>query len=103
MKLWKKMVIAVTAALALGVGANVVAMAAGGDDPAGVVDISGPCDEAEHAQDPRCTDVDLDGDDDNSGPSENSGPGNADDESEHHKDNSGPGSGGGDDSGHGDD
>jgi hypothetical protein len=138
MKLWKKMVIGVTAALALGVGANVVAMAAGGDDPAGVVDISGPCDEAEHAgdprcagvtvsdsqrendngrvdisgpcdeaehaQDPRCSNVDLDGDDDNSGPSENSGPGNADDddESKHHEGNSGPGPGG-DDSGHGDD
>jgi uncharacterized membrane protein YgcG len=59
-------------------------------------DISGPCDEAEHADDPRCTgggdeDSDLD---DNSGPgsddsdADNSGPGSADSDS----DNSGPGS-----------
>ena len=59
-------------------------------------DISGPCDEAEHANDPRCTGVPVPGDDDrvdNSGPgSLNSGPGNA-----------GSGHGGGDDdnSGHG--
>lgn len=59
------------------------------DDVAGV-DVSGPCDEAEHADDPRCTGAQTRGDDDenNSGPSENSGPGNADEDSE---DNSGPG------------
>jgi hypothetical protein len=65
-------------------------------------DISGPCDEAEHANDPRCTGgtpVGSSGpgpgrDDDRSGPSgpDNSGPGS---------DSSGPGSGGDDD--HGDD
>ena len=49
------------------------------DDVAGV-DMSGPCDEAEHADDPRCTGAQTRGDDDenNSGSSENSGPGNAD-------------------------
>jgi hypothetical protein len=69
-------------------------------------DISGPCDEAEHANDPRCTGGtptgssgpgpgrDDDRGDDRSGPSgpDNSGPGS---------DSSGPGSGGGND--HGDD
>jgi hypothetical protein len=65
-------------------------------------DISGPCDEAEHANDPRCTGGTPTGssgpgpgrDDDRSGPSgpDNSGPGS---------DSSGPGSGGDDD--HGDD
>jgi hypothetical protein len=69
-------------------------------------DISGPCDEAEHANDPRCTGGtpvgssgpgpgrDDDRGDDRSGPSgpDNSGPGS---------DSSGPGSGGGGD--HGDD
>ena len=50
-------------------------------------DISGPCDEAEHANDPRCTGVpaapridddnvaDDRGHDDNRGPDDNSGPG----------------------------
>jgi hypothetical protein len=56
-------------------------------------DISGPCDEAEHANDPRCaggaTDDDQgrgghdmnddNGHDDRSGPSDNSGPGSTDD------------------------
>jgi hypothetical protein len=79
------------------------------DDGARGVDISGPCDEAEHANDPRCTGVqpgaapgavvDDDrgrgrGGDDHGG---NSGPGGDDD-------SSGPGSGGDDDnSGHGSD
>jgi hypothetical protein len=59
------------------------------DDDEGAEDISGPCDEAEHANDPRCTGVapqtddrghdeeDDDGDDHgrNRGPSGNSGPG----------------------------
>jgi hypothetical protein len=67
-------------------------------------DISGPCDEAEHANDPRCTGgtpVGSSGpgpgrDDDRSGPSgpDNSGPGS---------DSSGPGSGGDDDDHGGDD
>ena len=58
------------------------------------VDISGPCDEAEHANDPRCTGAavgddgrhggDDDGADDNSGPgSASSGPGGGDDDSGH--------------------
>ena len=54
-------------------------------------DISGPCDEAEHANDPRCTGgVADDGDDDN-----NSGPGSGDDNSGHGSghDNSGHGTG----------
>ena len=63
------------------------------------VDISGPCDEAEHANDPRCTGVGADDrDDDNSGPGsgdddddDNSGPGSGDDNDDH--DNSGHGSG----------
>jgi hypothetical protein len=53
-------------------------------------DISGPCDEAEHANDPRCAGgatedsgqdegPNHDANDDNSGPSENSGPGGGDD------------------------
>jgi hypothetical protein len=53
---------------------------AASDDVAG--DISGPCDEAEHANDQRCTGA---GDDDRHG---NSGPGNAEDGDD---DNSGPG------------
>jgi hypothetical protein len=53
-------------------------------------DVSGPCDEAEHANDPRCTGTPAAGDD-NGGP--NSGP---NDESGHDgggDDNSGPGGG----------
>jgi hypothetical protein len=56
------------------------------DDTA--IDISGPCDEAEHANDPRCTGVGV-GDD------HNSGPGNRGDLDE--DDSSGPGRGGDDD------
>jgi hypothetical protein len=59
-------------------------------------DISGPCDEAEHANDPRCTGAAADGDDDNSGP------GSADDNDG--DDSSGHGSGhdnDDDNSGHG--
>jgi hypothetical protein len=68
-------------------------------------DVRGPCDELEHANDPRCTGAqtleDDDrgehrgrgrDDDDRSGPSENSGPGNADDDRGGHS-----GRGGGDD------
>ena len=75
-------------------------------------DISGPCDEAEHANDPRCTgaapadssgpgpggqddDEDRSGPsgDDNSGPSDSSGPGSGGDDDDD-DDNSGPGNGG---------
>lgn len=67
-------------------------------------DISGPCDEAEHASDPRCTGAAggqaLPGNGDDR--RDNSGPGNADDSGHDADDNSGPGSsnsgpGGGDD------
>ena len=59
----------------------------------GVEDISGPCDEVEHRNDPRCTGAGADDRDDNSGPG--SGGDDGDDDRE---DNSGSGSGpGGDD------
>ena len=76
----------------------------------GGVDISGPCDEAEHANDPRCTGVGATRVDDHGGRVDNSGPGNAEDRFDDDggfddDDNSGPGHGGddGDDdsSGHG--
>jgi hypothetical protein len=51
-------------------------------------DISGPCDEAEHANDPRCTGA-AGGDDDNSGP----GSGDDDRDDRDDRDNSGPGGG----------
>jgi hypothetical protein len=80
-------------------------------------DVRGPCDELEHANDPRCTDVqtvedddrgehrdrgrdDADDDrrEDRSGPSENSGPGNDGDDDSGGDDRSGhSGRGGGDD------
>jgi hypothetical protein len=67
-----------------------------------VDDVSGPCDEAEHANDPQCTGVTVPaGDDDagevedNSGPSANSGPGSSGDDSG--DDSGSSGSGGGDD------
>jgi hypothetical protein len=135
---WKKFLIAAAALLMLGAGATMVAQAAGSNGAPGAVDISGPCDEAEHTDDPRCAgvtvpagggddlrfDFDISGpcdeaehandprcagvggiednsgpgsgnDDreDNSGPSENSGPGNAHED----EDNSGPGDGDHDD------
>src|SRR5215210_4974682 len=93
----------------------------GVDDDAGE-DISGPCDEAEHANDPECTGspVTPPADDgvDNSGPgSINSGPGSVDDDDgfednsgsgsfdddDGFEDNSGSGSSGSGSSGHGDD
>jgi hypothetical protein len=53
-------------------------------------DVSGPCDEAEHANDPRCTGAGGDRVD-NSGPgSANSGHGHGDDDGDR-EDNSGPG------------
>jgi hypothetical protein len=48
-------------------------------------DISGPCDEAEHASDPRCTGTAADDDD-------NSGPGSGHDNDRDNEDNSGHGS-----------
>ena len=57
---------------------------AGGGRPDGGVDISGPCDEAEHANDPRCTGA-------GGARNDNSGPGNADDDRGDREDNSGPG------------
>ena len=74
-----------------------------GDDKDQGEDISGPCDEAEHANDPRCTGA-APAADDNSGPGnaheeddDNSGPGNGDDDGD--DDNSGSGHSGGDDDG----
>ena len=58
-------------------------------------DLSGPCDEAEHANDPRCTGAGTTADD---GDDDNSGPGSADDNDR--DDNSGHDSND-DDSGHG--
>jgi hypothetical protein len=57
MSTWKKFLIGSAAVLTLGAGATTVALAAGGNSPSGVVDISGLCDEAEHANDPRCAGV----------------------------------------------
>ena len=69
MKGTTKVVIAILAMLALAVvGFNAVGLA-GQVSPQ--VDISGPCDEAEHANDPRCTGGAV-GED-------NSGPGSTDD------------------------
>lgn len=62
-------------------------------------DISGPCDEAEHANDPRCTDAGTAAD---AGDDDNSGPGSADDND--NNDSSGHGAGhdnDDDNSGHG--
>jgi hypothetical protein len=75
--------------------------------PQGDVDISGPCDEAEHANDPRCVGGvvgdDRGCDDHGGGFDDSSGPGPGGDDSGHDyfdDDSSGPGSGG-DDSGRG--
>ena len=97
-----KLLLILATVLAVGTG---VAIAAGGNggsssDPATttVVDVKGPCDEAEHAGDPECAGVqvpeDNDADEqgeDNSGPSANSGPGSSHDDED--DDNSGPGGG----------
>ena len=74
------------------------------DDEAGE-DISGPCDEAEHANDPRCTGVAPQaGDDDRADDGDRHGRnrGHGDDDNDHdrgddHGGNSGHGGGGGDD------
>ena len=58
-------------------------------------DLRGPCDEAEHANDPRCTGAagaQARGDDDN-GDRHNRGPGGDDGNSGHRGGNSGPGGG----------
>ena len=74
---------------------------ASADDAQGVEDVSGPCDEAEHANDPRCTGAarrgaqDDDGVDDNGHHGQNSGHGG-----EPGDDNGSSGHGGGN-SGHG--
>jgi hypothetical protein len=79
-------------------------------------DLRGPCDEAEHANDPRCTgmavtpahddnddladdrgDNDDRGRDDNSGPGERSGHEDGDKDGDDHGGHSGPGGGGDDD------
>ena len=52
-------------------------------------DISGPCDEAEHANDPRCTGVQVPGDDDDREVADDDGPGDISgpcDEAEHAND-----------------
>lgn len=113
MSTWKKWLIGTATLLTFGAGASMVGVASGGIDRGGVgsgvggvvggglVDISGPCDEAEHANDPRCTGAGVvddnsgpgngdAGQEDNSGPSENSGPGSGNEQDE---DNSGPGHG----------
>jgi hypothetical protein len=69
------------------------------DDARTGVDISGPCDEAEHANDPRCTGAPA-GRVDNSGPgSVNSGRDDDADDDHGDEDHSGPGRGGDDDGG----
>lgn len=54
MKTWKKVLIGGVSVLTLAGGANWAALAAGQDDRPSVVDVKGPCDEAEHANDPQC-------------------------------------------------
>jgi hypothetical protein len=99
----------------LAAGTTVVFAATGGDATTTATtgtsttrtteDISGPCDEAEHANDPRCTGAAVGDDDDavedNSGPSMNSGPGSVSSGHDEIGDDSGSGSsghgGGGDD------
>ncbi len=103
--------------VAAGIATAAVTLGQSSSTTPGTIDVKGPCDEPEHANDPRCAgpqipeddptagptpnptpsadddgpfdDGPFDDDDgvDNSGPSENSGPGNADDEGD---DNSGP-------------
>jgi hypothetical protein len=54
MKTWKKVLIGGASALTLAGGANWAAMAAGPTNTPVVQDVKGPCDEAEHANDPQC-------------------------------------------------
>ena len=92
--------ILIAAVLAVGIGGGVaIAQASNGrDDPAGKV--RGPCDEAEHANDPRCTGAAGaddrgadDGVDDNGHHGQNSGHGGDDGSSGHGGSNSGHGGG----------
>ena len=57
MRIWKKGIIGVASAAVIATGA-IAAFAANGTQPAPQpttsVDVKGPCDEAEHANDPRC-------------------------------------------------
>ena len=99
-----KFLIAAMAAALLVVGVAVGAPG-GGDrsvtaDPAASTstveapgEVSGPCDEAEHANDPRCTGA--------ASQQGNSGPGRGGDDDRSRRSNSGPGGGGGDHSGRG--
>jgi hypothetical protein len=56
---FNKLLLIPAAAVAIGGGVGIAAATSGGtgSGPAGTpaVDVSGPCDEAEHANDPRCT------------------------------------------------
>jgi hypothetical protein len=57
MRIWKKGIIGVASAAAIATG-GIAAFAANGTQPTPQpttsVDVKGPCDEAEHANDPRC-------------------------------------------------
>jgi hypothetical protein len=143
MKGFNKLLLIPLALLAIGGGVGVAAATGGGsDDPTGVTvappittavgsreDLSGPCDEAEHANDPRCTGAQVPDDDavaeddarepgeDVSGPCDEAEHANdprctggsvtgGDDAFENHDDRSGPSGNSGpgsDDSDHGDD
>ncbi|MGH3016555.1 MAG: hypothetical protein ACRDNN_16545, partial [Gaiellaceae bacterium] len=50
-----KVLIAAVLAVGIGGGVAIAEASNGRDDPAG--DVRGPCDEAEHANDPRCTGI----------------------------------------------
>jgi hypothetical protein len=89
--------------LALGAGAAFAASRGGdSDDPAGgttstpsTVDVKGPCDEAEHANDPECAGAQVPEDNDAVAPGDDEGPNHdaKDDngQAEDRDDNSGPG------------
>ena len=93
-----KMALAAFAGLLLGGGALALAETSGNGSTVTETtsieqpgDVSGPCDEAEHANDPRCNGQVGDRED-NSGPgSANSGHGNSHDDDGDQEDNSGPG------------
>ena len=138
---FNKIIVVALAVLALGAGAALAASRGGGsDDPVGpttstpapkstVEDVKGPCDEAEHANDPRCAGAQIpedndaaenedanhdngqadddaaeneDVNDNDQAEANNSGPGNAPDE-EADEDNSGPSENSGPGSGGADD
>jgi hypothetical protein len=134
MRIWKRGIIGVASAAVIATGA-IAAFAANGTQPSPQrtksVDVKGPCDEAEHANEPRCDGAQVpedrpgarvnddgpnhdanddhggvsgadddgpnhDANDDhggeNSGPSDNSGPGSGGEDHTGSDDNSGPGS-----------